>query len=154
MSNAPTGILHQPGPAAATLATIGWKQLINFKRLIAKAKGRKEDLKWAMSVDVESVFDMTQKVAGQAFFLRSEDGKVAGYGAESSNQIPDAVAMLGFWPEFFTLLWGVEKLIVADQPSHKSDEIEISLHRYANFFLRSSEAFAIADDAAVDVWEE
>ena len=152
LSNAPTGILHQSGPAAATLATIGWKQMINFKRLIAKAKGRKEDLKWAMSVDVESVLDITPKVAGQAIFLRSDDGKIAGYVGESSNQIPDAVAMLGFWPEFFTLLWGVEKLIVADQPAHSTDEIEISLHRYANFFLRSSESFAIADNAAIDVW--
>lgn len=153
VGNNPRGILNQSGPAAASLATINWKSVINFKRLIAKAKGRKEDLKWGMSVDVECAFDITPKVAAQALYLRGDDGKIAGYVGESSNQIPDAACILGYWPEFFTLLWGAEKLIVADQPSHKSDEIEISLHRYGNFFLRSSEAFAIAEDAAIDVWD-
>ena len=152
--NNPRGILNQSGPAAATLATMNWINLINFKRLIAKAKGRKEDLRWGCSVDVECALDVIAKVTGQPFFLRDDNGRVAGYAQESSNQIPDAVAILGFWPEFFTLLWGAEKLIVADQPSHTSDEIEISLHRYGNFFLRSSESFAIAEDAAIDVFPE
>lgn len=152
--NNPRGILNQSGPAAASLATIDWKNIVNFRRLIAKAKGRKEDLKWGFSVDVESALKITPKVAGQAIYLINDDGKVDGYMSESSNQIPDAVSILGFWPEFFTLIWGAEKLIVADQPSHTSDEIEISLHRYGNFFLRSSESFAIAEDAAIDIWGE
>lgn len=152
--NNPRGILNQSGPAAVSLATINWKNMINFKRSIAKANGKKENMKWAYSVDVESALDITPKVAGQAIFLRDPDGKVAGYVGESSNQIPDAVASLGFWPEFFVLMFGTEKLIVADQPSHTSDEIEISLHRYANFFLRSSEAFAIAEDANIGIWSE
>lgn len=150
--NNPRGILNQTGPASASLSTVNWKNLINFKRLIAKANGKKENMKWGYSVDVESVLDVTPKVAGQAFMLRSEDGTVTGYAGESSNQIPDQVAIQGFWPEFFIIFFGTEKLIVADQPSHTSDEIEISLHRYGNFHLRSSESFAIADDATIDIW--
>jgi len=151
LGNNPSGFLSLTGPAAATLSTIGWKQIVNFQRLIAKAKGREEDLKWGMSVDVKSVLDITPKVSGQAIMLR-ENKLVNNYACESSNQFPDAAAALGFWPEFFVLLWGTEKLSIADQPSHKSDEIEISLHRYGNFFLRSSESFAAAENAAIDIW--
>ncbi|MFA5803675.1 MAG: phage major capsid protein [Melioribacteraceae bacterium] len=148
----PKGILNQSGPAAPSLAQVNFKNLVNIKRLIAKANGLKENMKFGTSVDVESVFEVTPKEAGQPYGYLLQDGKVIGYGYESSNQIPDKVAIFGLWPEFFLLNWGVEKLTVADQPQHKNDVIEISLHSYFNFFLRSSESFAIASDTTVDIF--
>lgn len=148
----PKGILNQSGPAAPSLALVDFKSLVNIKRLVAKANGLKENMKFGASVDVECVLEVTPKLAGQPYGFLLNDGKIIGYGYESSNQIPVADLIFGLWPEFFVLNWGVEKLTVADQPQHKLDVIEISLHSYFNFFLRSSESFAIADDVTVDIF--
>jgi len=148
----PKGILNQSGPAAPSLTQVSFKNLVNIKRLIAKANGLKENMKFGTSVDVECVLEVTPKEVGQPYGYIMQDGKIIGYNYESSNQIPDKVTMFGLWPEFFLLNWGVEKLTVADQPQHKNDVIEISLHSYFNFFLRSSESFAIASDTTVDIF--
>ena len=153
LSNNPTGILHQSGPSPASLATLNFKNLVNMKRLVAKANGLKENMKFAMSVDVECSLEVTPKEAGQPYgYLLDANGKVIGYNYESSNQIPDAANIFGNWSEFFMLYWGVEKLSIADQPQHAADVIEISLHRYFNTFLRSSESFAISDDVNIDLF--
>lgn len=148
----PKGILNQSGPAAPSLSIVDFKSLVNIKRLVAKANGLKENMKFGASVDVECMLEVTPKLAGQPYGFLMQDGKIIGYNYESSNQIPDADLIFGLWPEFFILNWGVEKLTVADQPLHKNDQIEISLHSYFNFFLRSSESFAIVDDATVDIF--
>lgn len=153
LGNNPTGILHQSGPAAGSLATLSHKQLVNMKRLVAKANGMKQNMKWGISVDLECAAEVTPKAAGQPYGYLLQDGKLIGYDFESANQLPDATGIFGNWPEFFMLYWGVEKLSVADQPQHSADVIEISLHRYFNTFLRSSESFAIADDATVDIFD-
>lgn len=148
----PKGILNQSGPAAPSLTTVNFKNLVNIKRLIAKANGLKENMKFALSTDVECVLEVTPKEAGQPYGYLMQDGKVIQYLYESSNQIPDQDLIFGLWPEFFMLNWGIEKLTVADQPLHKTDQIEISLHSYFNFFLRSSESFAIVDDTTIDIF--
>lgn len=155
LSGRPTGLLNMSGMSAPSMSVVSLKKIVNFIRLVAKANGMKQNMKWVNSVDVESLLRI-QPVdsSGIEKLYDYKTGTIQGYPSISSNQIPDAVNIFGNWPEFYTLLWGVEELIVADQPKHLNWMVEFSLHRLANFYLRSSESFAIADDAPITDWEE
>lgn len=155
LNNRPTGLLAQSNIAAPTLSTVDLKHIINFKRKVAKQNGLKDMMKFLNSVDVETLLETTRRFPdGNGDRTLFQDGKIEGYGSLSSNQVPDAVNIFGNWPEFYMLNWGVEEMIVAEQPKHKEWMVEISLHRLVNFFLRSPESFAIADDAPVSSWDD
>lgn len=155
LSNQPTGILNMSGMSAPSLSVINLQRIINFKRKVAKLNGLKTNMKWLNSVDVEALLEITRRFEdGNGDRTLFQNGQVEGYASISSNQIPDAVNMFGNWSEFYTLLWGVEELIIADQPKHLNWMVEFSLHRLANFYLRSSEQFAIADDCPVAAWTD
>lgn len=155
LSNRPTGILNQSGVAAPSLSAISLKRLVNFKRKVAKLNGLKDSMKFLSSVDVEALLETSELTPGApSGKMIFENGRVIGYPHLSSNQVPDAVEIFANWPEFYILNWGVEEMIVADQPQHKANIVEISIHRLVNFFLRSAESVAIADDAPVIDWAE
>lgn len=155
LSNRPTGLLNQSGIASPSLSSLTFKRLVNFKRKVAKLNGLKDSMKFLSSVDVECLLETTELTPGApSGKMIYENGKVINYPHLSSNQVPDAVEIFGNWPEFYILNWGVEELIVADQPQHKANMVEISIHRLVNFFLRSAESFAVADDAPVLDWAE
>ena len=155
LSNEPTGLLNQGNMEAPSLSSVDQRRIVNFKRKVAKQNGFKDNMKWLNSVDVECLLETTRMFPDTADSRTLyQDGKIIGYDSISSNQVPDAVNIYGNWPEFYILNWGVEELIVADQPKHKNWMVEISLHRMANFFLRSPESFAIANDVPVAIWDD
>jgi HK97 family phage major capsid protein len=155
LSGRPTGILNMSGMSAPSMSIVNLKKMVNFIRLVAKANGLVQNMKWVNSVDVESLLRIAPvDSSGIEKLFDYKTRTIQGYPSISSNQIPDAVNIFGNWPEYYTLLWGVEELIVADQPQHLKWMVEFSLHRLANFYLRSSESIAIADDAPITDWDE
>ena len=155
LSNRPTGILNQSNILAPSLSTLDLTHIVNVIRKVAKQNGLKDTMKWLNSVDVQCSLRKTPVFpTGHTDRTLYENGMIEGYQSISSNQVPDAVNILGLWPEFYMLNWGVEELIVADQPKHKEWMVEISLHRLVNFFLRSPESFAISNDVPVAEWDD
>lgn len=155
LSNRPTGILNQSGIAAPSLSSVTHKRMVNFKRKVAKLNGLKDAMKFLSSVDAEALLETTELTPGApSGKMIYANGRVINYPHLSSNQVPDAVEIFGNWPEFYILNWGVEEMVVADQPQHKLNMVEISIHRLVNFFLRSAESFAIADDMPVISWND
>lgn len=155
LSGRPTGLLSMTGMSAPSMSVVSLKKIVNFIRLVAKANGLAQDMKWLNSVDVESLLRVTPvDSSGIEKLYDFKSRTIQGYPSISSNQIPSAYNVFGNWPEFYTCLWGVEELIIADQPSHRKWMVEFSLHRLANFYMRSSESFAMANDAPITDWEE
>lgn len=153
--NRPTGILNMTGMSAPSLSVVNLQRIINFKRKVANLNGLKQNMKWLNSIDVETLLETTRRFQdGNGDRTLYQDGKIESYTALSSKQIPDAYSIFGNWAEYYILLWGIQELIVADQPKHLNWQVEFSLHQLANFYLRSTEQFAIADDAPVAAWDD
>lgn len=155
LSNRVNGLLNQSNVIAPSLSTIDLRHIVNVIRRVAKQNGLKDNMKWLSSVDVECLLRTTPVFpTGHTDKTLYENGQIESYQSLSSNQVPDSYEIFGNWPEFYGLNWGVEELIVAEQPQHKEWLVEISLHRLVNFFLRSPESFAIADDVPVSAWDD
>jgi len=149
-SNEPTGLLNTSGIAAPSLATnLTWSGILGVKKSIKKANALRPNMKWCQSTDVESKLMSTSKVTAQPVYLMDENGQMAGYSSETTNQVPDQVLIFGDWSELYMLFWGVDELLVNPYSQGSKGMVELNIFTMFDVLVRQTAAFAIADDVPI-----
>lgn len=149
-SNEPKGLLNVSGIAAPSLATnLSWSGILGIKKSIKKANALRPNMKWCQSADVEAVLMSTPKVNAQPIYLMDENGNMAGYPSETTNQVPDQVLIFGDWSELYLLFWGVDELLVNPYSQGAKGMIELNIFTMFDVLVRQTAAFAIADDVPI-----
>ncbi len=126
----PTGVMRQTGVSSISHGTDGaiptWAKLVEYETTVAQNNADVDRMAWLISAKMRGVLKTTLKstTAGSAY-LFSDDGTIAGYRAEVSNQVPDNYTagtsttiasgiVFGNWAELLVGEWGGAMEIIVD----------------------------------------
>lgn len=160
----PTGLLNTAGIGAKALGVAGGipdgKTMSALRTIVKKANALGLGAGGYLSTpDIEDLLMNTPKLANQiAMPVWGEDGKVNGFRAESTNQMPSNLTkgasvglchaiLFGIWQELFVLEWGALEITADPYTLSGQDVVRISTSHLLDIFVRRPAAFAACKDA-------
>ena len=147
--NQPVGLLNQAGIPAIEFDGPGitFGKAVDMRTRVANANAATGALAYLASVSQAGLAQQTEKFAGTGKLIW-EDGKVNGYRAEDTNQMPDDTWLFGDFSQVLMGLWGVMDLKVDTAKLAGSDGLVLRVFQDVDTTVRRKESFCVARKAA------
>ena len=170
----PTGILNTPGVLLVNGTgaftgysgdnnAVSWSDLVNFDTQINKVNGRRMGRGWATTSNARGRLETLAKllvgattVPSVALWEAMESdidgygmGKMKGYPAVDSQQVPNDLLMLGVWAmNVIHALWGGLDVVVDPYTGAGQGIVKIFMNTWGDVALRHPQEFCISLNAA------
>ena len=158
----PLGILNTPGVGSVTFgAAASWASLVAFETAVTSlsadvgpggfvtspaARGKlKTAAKLLVGATTVAAFPLWEDGDDDA---EPWVGRVAGYPAVSTNQMPGNQMLFGVFSEVLHLLWGGLDVVVDPFTLAKNAEVAITVNSWGDVVLRHPQCFTVSSDSA------
>ncbi|MBO2834604.1 phage major capsid protein [Pseudomonas aeruginosa] len=150
LGNQLLGLLNQPGLPAIEFDGPGltYGKAVDMKTKIATFNAAKGSLAYLTGTVQAGLAQQTEKFAGTGRTVW-EDGKVNGYRAEDTNQMPDDTWLFGDFSQVVMGLWGVMDLKVDDATLSASDGLVLRVFQDVDATVRNKSSFCVAKKKVV-----
>ncbi|ROO26688.1 phage major capsid protein [Salinisphaera orenii] len=149
-TNEPTGVLSASGTQSGSLATPSFQEVLAMIQLGEEANVNPNS--WLMSPAAKAVLAGTEKTAQTGEYLLT-GGTLAGIGATSTNQVPEAGeglanVILGDWSQMLLGVWSEADLLVNpyESDAYARGAVKVRVMSTLDTAIRHAEAFIIAND--------
>lgn len=144
------GLLNQPGIPALEFDGPGlsFGKSVDMRTKVATFNAAQGALAYLTSVTQAGIAQQTEKFAGTTGRTVWEDGKVNGYRAEDTNQMPDDTWLFGDFSQVVLGMWGVMDLKVDDSTLAASDGLVLRVFQDVDAVVRNKSSFSIAKKKA------
>jgi HK97 family phage major capsid protein len=144
--NQPLGLLNQQGIPAIEFDGPGLThgKAVDMRTKVATFNAAKGALAYLTSVTQSGLAQQTEKFPGTVGRTVWEDGKVNGYRAEDTNQMPDDLWLFGDFSQLVLGMWGVMDLKVDDATLAASDGLVLRVFQDVDTALRNKSSFCVA----------
>lgn len=148
LNNQPLGLLNQTGIPAITFDGPGitFGKAVDMRTKVATFNAASGALAYLTGVGQAGLAQQTEKFGGTGKLIW-EDGKVNGYRAEDTNQMPDDTWLFGDFSQIVMGMWGVMDLKVDPYKLAGSDGLVLRVFQDADTSVRRKESFCIATKA-------
>ena len=154
----PTGILNQPGIATVTFGgTATWAKVISFQTALNLGNALRGMCGFITSPSVMGAWQNIPKAGTTNQFpifiwepLNDDeynDGRVNGYRAAATNQVPANLVFFGHWADSIQGLWGGIEFIVDPYTLAKNAQVAITCNTFGDFAVRHAASFAVSTDS-------
>jgi HK97 family phage major capsid protein len=140
------GLLNQGGIPALEFdgPGISFGKAVDMRTKVATFNAAQGALAYLTSVSQAGIAQQTEKFAGTTGRTVWEDGKVNGYRAEDTNQMPDDTWLFGDFSQVVLGMWGVMDLKVDDATLSASDGLVLRVFQDVDAVVRNKSSFSIA----------
>lgn len=154
-ANEPMGVLSTVGIQTASLATLGWAEVLAMLQKLDISNATAANI--VASMKVKSKLQGTLKAAGVAGYLM-EGGKVADLPAFFSNQVPVKAGapatgrvIAGDWSQVMLGIWSEIDILVNPfaETAYGKGNVLVRAMSTVDIAVRHPEAFVVADDVAI-----
>lgn len=144
------GLLNQTGLPAITFDGPGlnYGKAVDMRTKVATFNAAKGSLAYLTSVQQAGLAQQTEKFANTGRTVW-EDGKVNGYRAEDTNQMPDDTWLFGDFSQIVLGMWGVMDLKVDDATLSASDGLVLRVFQDVDATVRNKSSFCVAKKKVV-----
>jgi len=149
----PLGILNNTGIGTVTFgATATWPKVVSFETQVANANADVGPMGYLTTPNVRGAFKTTPKVTNQAFFLweggdQPGSGRVNGYRAEATKQVPSDKVIFGNWQDLIIAEWSGIDVVVDPYSQKKNGLIEVTLTLWTDIGVRHPGSFCVSTDS-------
>jgi HK97 family phage major capsid protein len=142
-SNEPRGIVNTSGIGAITLAaTPTWANMVEFETDIAEANADANGIAKLMRPSMAGQLKTTEKATGTARYLL-EDGKINGYPAVTTTQMPVNTILGGDFSQLLVGLWGALDVVPDKSTKVSSGGLVMRLFQDMDVVTRHAQAFTL-----------
>ena len=158
----PTGIRGQTGITNKTLGTNGaaltWADVVSVETSVATANADIGAISWLVNPATRGKLKQTlQNTTANSGYIFSDEGRINGYNAEVTNQLPSnltkgtsttvcSTAIFGVWSELLVAQWGNLEIVVDPYSYVNQNMIQVVSFIMADVGVRHPLAFAKIDD--------
>jgi len=146
----PKGFTNETGVGTVDCAGgVTWAKIIEFITKIERANADQlGEIKWLLGPELKAELMTTPKVGTFPVFIMGDDGKIAGYNKESTNQVDAKFLSAGIWKELVLCDWQLYEILVNPfGPNSKAGNIEVTMFSAFDYVTRRASAFVMRDDA-------
>lgn len=139
------GLLNQPGIPALEFDGPGlsFGKAVDMRTKVATFNAAQGALAYLTSVTQAGIAQQTEKFAGTTGRTIWEDGKVNGYRAEDTNQMPDDTWLFGDFSQIVLGMWGVMDLQVDTATLAASDGLVLRVFQDVDAVVRNKSSFCV-----------
>lgn len=144
------GLLNQPGLPAIEFDGPGitYGKAVDMRTKVATFNAAQGSLAYLTGVTQSGLAQQTEKFAGTGRTVW-EDGKVNGYRAEDTNQMPDDTWLFGDFSQVVMGLWGVMDLSVDTATLAASDGLVLRVFQDVDAAVRNKSSFCVGKKKVV-----
>ncbi len=146
-ANTPTGILGTAGIGSVTGTTLGLPGIVEFQTDVAAANALGGQLGYLTTPAVAGLLMQRQRFASTDTPLwegSALDGRVAGYRAITSTQVPAATMLFGDFSQIVIGEWGAMDIVVDPYSSASTGQVKVAAHHFVDIGVRQAAAFSAA----------
>lgn len=146
----PLGVAGYAGVGTFDFGNVvpSYGRLVDMKSKIEVADAQDVGTRaWLHTVELGAILEQTPRMGNTAALPIKQDGKIAGFTAEESNNIPARTLVHGVFSELLLLEWGALDITVDPYTLAQLGIIRVISHHMMNVELQQPKAFVVADDA-------
>jgi len=140
----PLGILNTTGIGSVTLNaanTPDWGDVVDLETALSTDNALIGTLGYVTNATICGNMKKTEKASNTARYIM-EEGRVNGYPAIMSNQVPEKHIIFANWADLIVGLWGALDLNVDTSTHSKSGGVRVVCLQDMDFAVRNPESFA------------
>lgn len=139
------GLLNQAIPAVEFDGPgISFGKAVDMRTKVATFNAAQGALAYLTSVSQAGLAQQTEKFPGTTGRTVWEEGKVNGYRAEDTNQMPDDTWLFGDFSQVVLGMWGVMDLKVDESTLSDSDGLVLRVFQDVDAVVRNKSSFCVA----------
>lgn len=151
------GILNTPGIGSVTFgAAATFAKLVSFWTSVATANADVGEMGYVTSIAASGVLQAAAKLlvgattvaANPLWEGNGSNGRVNGYRAEATNQMPSNLLLFGVFSEAIHALWGGYDVVVDPFTLADKGEVKITMNTYGDVAIRHPQCFCASADSA------
>jgi len=144
----PTGIVNDSGVGTVDCADLGWDAAVEFLTDVMTGNSLAASMQWATNPTIWGFTQTRQKWPSSGQPLANENGRMAGYPINASNQIGAGYLMFGDWTQAVVGYWGGYMLLVDPYTASSSGTTRVRILAACDVQRRLSSAFSIGSNAS------
>lgn len=148
----PLGILNTTGIGSVTFGgSATWGKAVSFETQVANANADVGPMGYLTTPNVRGSWKTTPKVTNQAFFIweggdQPGSGRVNGYRAEATKQVPGDKVIFGNWQDLIMAEWSGIDVVVDPYSQKKNGLVEVTTTLWCDMGLRHPGSFCVSTD--------
>jgi HK97 family phage major capsid protein len=153
----PLGILNTPGIGSVTFgAAATYAKLVSFWTAVAAANADVGEMAYVTTPTAAGVLQSAAKLLVGATTVAAVPiwegggtmGRINGYTAEATNQMPNNMMLFGVMSEVIHALWGGLDVVIDPYTLAKNAEVVITMNTWGDVVLRHPQCFCASADPA------
>ncbi|MCC7202442.1 MAG: phage major capsid protein [Nitrospirae bacterium] len=147
-SGEPLGILNTSGILTVTFgAAATWAKLVDFETQVANANADVGSMAYLTTPASRGKWKGIVRSTYNTKFLWDDDGRVNGYRAEVTKQVPSDKVIFGNWADVVFAEWAGIDVVVDPYSLKKQGQIEITITLYSDIGIRHAVSFCVSTDS-------
>ncbi len=144
----PLGIFNTTGILTATFgAAATWAKIIDFETQVANANADEGSMAYLTTPASRGKWKGIVRSTYNTKFLWDDDGRVNGYRAEVTKQVPSDRVIFGNWNDIVFGEWAGIDVVVDPYSLKKQGQIEITITLYCDIGIRHAVSFCVSTDS-------
>jgi len=153
----PLGVMNTPGVGSVNFgAAATFAKLVSFWTAIASANADVGEMGYVTTPAASGVLQSAAKLLVGATTVAAVplwegggvDGRINGYPAKATNQVPNNQMLFGVFSEIIHALWGGMDVVVDPFTLADKAEVKITMNTWGDVAIRHPQCFAVSSDAA------
>jgi HK97 family phage major capsid protein len=153
----PMGIMNTPGVGSVVFgASATFAKLVAFWTQVAVANADVGDMAYITSPTAGGTLQSAAKLLVGATTVAAiplwegggTEGRINGYTARATNQVPNNQMVFGVWSEIIHALWGGYDIVVDPYTLAKNGEVVVTINTWGDVAVRHPQCFCVSSDSA------
>src|SRR3972149_2365821 len=138
----PLGILNTAGILAATFgAAATWAKVVDFETQITNANADEGLMAYLTTPATRGKWKGIVRSTYNTKFLWDDDGRVNGYRAEITKQVPSDKVIFGNWNDVIFAEWAGIDVVVDPYSLKKQGQVEVTITLWCDMGVRRAVSF-------------
>jgi len=150
VSGQPRGIINTTGVNTVTYSTLAtWAKVVESETALATDNALLGSPAWVTTPGVRGKWKTVTKIASSQYsdFLWGSDGRVNGYPAFATNQVPDNKTIFGNFNDLIMADWAGMDVVVDPYTLAASEQVRIIINLWCDIAVRHAESFCVSTDS-------